>query len=54
MEKLEDTRLADKARKVLKRIESGEEKAIPWDKIKKRLIRSPISNKSRRKRSKIS
>lgn len=35
MEELEDARLAKKAHAILKRIESGEEKTIPWKKRKK-------------------
>ena len=35
METLEDAWLAKKAHAVLKRLESGEEKTIPWKKFKK-------------------
>ncbi len=36
MEELEDEWLAEKAHATLKRIESGEEKTIPWKKHKKK------------------
>lgn len=37
MEKIEDDWLAQKAHQTLKRIESGEEKTIPWKKVKENL-----------------
>lgn len=37
LEEAEDQWLAEKAREALKRIESGEEKTIPWNKGKKRV-----------------
>ncbi len=35
LEEIEDQWLAEKANETLKRIQSGEEKIIPWNKIKK-------------------
>ena len=37
IEEIEDAWLADKARETLKNINSGKEKAISWDEMKKRL-----------------
>jgi len=37
MEEIEDEWLSDKARKVLKDIDSGKEKTISWNEMKKRI-----------------
>jgi predicted DNA-binding protein len=37
IEEIEDKILSDKARKILKKIESGEEKTISWKEMKKRV-----------------
>lgn len=45
MENIEDAWLAEKAKETLKRLESGEEKTIPWKTARTKKLRKTASNK---------